>query len=161
MRARLDVVGAELLPRATRAPSVALAKRVQGALLLPDDTHVSLTFVDDDEMRALNRQWRGKDKTTDVLSFSSWEGEPLPGADDVVGDLVVSFEQAARQARALGHGLDVEIAVLVAHGLLHLVGLDHERSLDEARLQASCEMTLLSHAGVDPCRALIGRALVA
>ncbi len=121
---------------------------------------VSVSLIDDDEMRALNARWRGVDRATDVLSFAAQDGAAMPGTDDQLGDLVVSLATARRQARALGHALDVEIAVLVAHGLLHLLGLDHERGDDEAARQAELEMTFLAAAGYDPTRALIGRGLV-
>jgi probable rRNA maturation factor len=111
-------------------------------------------------MRALNRQWRGKNQPTDVLSFAAWEGEEaFVGIDDVLGDLVIAVGVAHKQARAVGHSVEVEVAVLVAHGLLHLLGLDHERSLAEARHQAECEMTFLAGAGYDPTAGLIGRAV--
>jgi probable rRNA maturation factor len=119
---------------------------------------VGLTFVIDVEMRALNRRWRGKDRSTDVLSFPAWEGEAMPGDESVLGDLVISVETAARQAHAHGHPLATEVGVLVAHGLLHLLGLDHERSAAEADLQLSCELGLLDCAGLPITAGLIWRA---
>jgi probable rRNA maturation factor len=155
-RGRLLVLGQRLL-RADKRESLRLARRVFRAALT-GESDVGLTFVHDLEMRALNRAWRGKDAATDVLSFSSQEGEPMPGAERVLGDLVISVDTARRQARTLGHALEVEIAVLVAHGLCHLGGLDHERGVDEARAQAACEQTLLACAGVDVGAALIARS---
>jgi probable rRNA maturation factor len=133
---------------------------------------VGVTFVLDLEMRALNRRWRKKDKTTDVLSFSAVEGIDddvdgdgdsdagfVVGGDvDVLGDLVISVETAARQADEFGHDVDVEVAVLVAHGLMHLCGLDHERGADHAERQLMAEMTVLAEAGLDVTRALAARA---
>lgn len=119
--------------------------------------HVGLTFVHDLEMRALNRAWRNQDAPTDVLSFAAHEGEAMPGAEDLLGDLVISVDTARRQARALGHELDEEIAVLLAHGLAHLAGLDHERSSADAEMQRSCEMTLLSGARFEVTLALTDR----
>ena len=105
---------------------------------LPRGTSVTLAFVADDEMRALNRRYRRKDRTTDVLSF----GEAWPagtkgrdaaaglqaGPDGVVrlGDIVISATQAARQARRRRWPLAAEVAFLAAHGTLHLLGFDDE-----------------------------------
>jgi probable rRNA maturation factor len=77
----------------------------------------------DRKMRRLNRQFRGKDKTTDVLSF------PAPEAivNEVAGDLAISVPAALRQAQQQGHTLGIEIKVLMLHGLLHLAGFDHEK----------------------------------
>jgi probable rRNA maturation factor len=81
---------------------------------------LSVAVVSDRRMRALNRQFRGKDKVTDVLSFPS---------DDrgFMGDIVIASGVAARQAKAAGHSVQTEIRVLALHGLLHLLGYDHER----------------------------------
>lgn len=135
-----------------------VAKRVLSAARL-GELEVNVSFVDDDEMRALNRQWRGIDATTDVLSFAALEGERVPGAERFLGDVVVSLDRAAQQAAAHQHEVLDEVAVLVAHGVLHLLGLDHERSREEALRQAELEMTILATAGVDPTLALVGRAL--
>jgi probable rRNA maturation factor len=105
---------------------------------LPAGTIVTLAFVDDDDMRALNRRYRRKDRTTDVLSF----GERIPYSergtraarrlvrdpDGVVrlGDVLISGPQAARQARRRGAALAAEVAFLAAHGVLHLLGFDDE-----------------------------------
>jgi len=75
-------------------------------------------------IRRLNRTWRGIDTPTDVLSFPAGE-DPGPGRH--LGDLVISRETAARQARHEGHSLATELRVLALHGLLHLLGYDHER----------------------------------
>lgn len=104
---------------------------------LPADARITVAFVDDDEMRALNARYRRKDKTTDVLSFgqalSRAKGERAvkkllrddDGALDV-GDIVISSAQAARQAKRRRHPLVREIAFLAAHGALHLLGFDDE-----------------------------------
>lgn len=135
-----------------------VAARVLRAARL-GERRVEVVFVDDARIRTLNRRFRGVDRPTDVLSFSALEGEPMPGAEDELGSLVVSLETASRQARALGHRVDDELAVLLVHGLAHLLGFDHERGPDEARVMAEQEMTLLAAAGVEPVLALTGRAL--
>ena len=80
---------------------------------------LSLALVSDRRMRALNRQFRGTDKVTDVLSF------PAESAG-FLGDVVISSGVARKQARAAGHSLQTEVRVLALHGLLHLLGYDHE-----------------------------------
>ncbi|KAA0256187.1 MAG: rRNA maturation RNase YbeY [Acidobacteria bacterium] len=80
---------------------------------------VSVLLCGDGRMRSLNRRWRGLDRPTDVLSFPA--GEP-----GFLGDVVVDVPYAARQAGRLGHGLDREVQVLLVHGVLHLMGHDHE-----------------------------------
>ena len=155
MSGTLSIVGARLL-RDHAATSSGAARRVFRAAGV-GDVDVTLTFVLDREMRALNRRWRGVDRTTDVLSFSAMEGEWIAGDDRLLGDLVVSSETAARQAKARGHSVVVEVGVLVCHGLLHLCGLDHERSDDDAARQLGVEMNVLAHAGLPVTAALSGR----
>ena len=87
----------------------------------------TVAFVSDRAMRALNSRWRGKRGTTDVLSFPSGQEEFEKGEGASLGDVVVSVEQAARQADQHGLGLETEVAQLILHGLLHLCGYDHER----------------------------------
>lgn len=91
--------------------------------------HVSILVCGDARMRVLNRAWRRKDRPTDVLSFPSGE----PGS---LGDIAIDLPYAARQARARGHATGREVQLLLAHGLLHLLGYDHERDDGEMfRLQ--------------------------
>ena len=85
----------------------------------PGEAVLSVLLCGDARMRGLNRAWRGKDRPTDVLSFPSGEAGFL-------GDVVIDVPYAARQARRLGHPLAREVQVLLAHGLLHLLGHDHE-----------------------------------
>jgi len=151
----LSTMGERLL-RQHRDDGVAAAKAVWKAAKLKG-RDVQVTFVLDAEMRALNRRWRKKDRPTDVLSFSADEGEFVIGDDRFLGDLVISVETAARQARACGHSLVVEVGVLVCHGLCHLQGLDHERGADEAERQLMVEMCLLDAAGLPVTAALAGR----
>src|SRR5882724_10293483 len=87
---------------------------------------VTVVFVSDRAMREVNRQWRGKRGTTDVLSFPSEQSAFEEEAEATLGDVVISAEQAARQAAEHGLRLDQEIAQLILHGLLHLCGYNHE-----------------------------------
>ena|SRR5689334_13890191 len=84
------------------------------------DSSVTVAFVSDKKIRELNRQFRRIDKATDVLSF------PSDSSDGEMGDIAISIETAARQAKQSGLTLDGEIAQLLLHGLLHLCGYDHE-----------------------------------
>ena len=85
---------------------------------------VTVVVTSDRRIRQLNRTWRGMDKATDVLSFPAGDD---PGPARHLGDIVISRETAARQARNEGHSLATELRVLALHGLLHLLGYDHER----------------------------------
>ena len=89
---------------------------------------VTVAFVSDRAMRELNRRWRGKGGTTDVLSFPAGQDEFERAAEGAtLGDVVVSVEQAARQAAEQGHSFENEAEQLILHGVLHLCGYDHER----------------------------------
>jgi rRNA maturation RNase YbeY len=98
-------------------------------------------------MRSLNHAWRGKDRTTDVLSFSLREGAFPHIRPDMLGDIVISVPVASRQAREEGHSLDREIDRLLVHGLVHLLGYDHERGPREARRMVHKERELLKGIG--------------
>ena len=99
---------------------------------------LSIALVSDRRMRALNRQFRGKDKVTDVLSFPSDER-------GFMGDIVIAAAVAKKQASAHGHSVQTEIRVLALHGLLHLLGYDHEK--DDGRM-ARIEAKLRKKAGL-------------
>ncbi|MFH1808513.1 MAG: rRNA maturation RNase YbeY [Pseudomonadota bacterium] len=124
------------------------------------EVEVSLLLVGADRMRALNRQHRGVDRPTDVLSFPQFEsGEPLPAAGPLsLGDLVVCWPVLQAQARRHGHHDSDELAVLLVHGTLHLLGQDH-LGAGLARDMAEREMCVLSALGVAPELALVGRQL--
>ena len=87
----------------------------------------TVAFVSDRAMRDLNRRWRGKRGTTDVLSFPAGQEEFEKGEGVSLGDVVISVEQAARQAAEHGLDFEEEVRQLILHGLLHLCGYDHER----------------------------------
>jgi len=102
---------------------------------------LSVVLVSDREMRRLNRRYRGRDRTTDVLAFAQREGDG--GAPEgVLGDVVVSIDTARRQAAERGHTVGREVDRLLVHGLLHLLGYDHERSAAEARRMQRRERAL-------------------
>ena len=90
------------------------------------EASLTIAFVSDRKMRELNRRWRGKDKTTDVLSFPAEQTDFEKTEGLELGDVVISIEQATRQARENKATLDNEVSQLILHGLLHLCGYDHE-----------------------------------
>lgn len=106
---------------------------------------VTVVFVSDRAMRGLNRRWRGKSGTTDVLSFPSGQEEFERAEEVSLGDVVVSLEQAARQASEHGLDFEGEVAQLILHGLLHLRGYDHET--DEGEMNA-LELNLRRRLGI-------------
>jgi probable rRNA maturation factor len=114
---------------------------------LSDNTEVDITIVTDEEIHVLNRDYRGVDRTTDVLSFALDEGEEEPEilgseAEHLLGDVIISAERAAAQAEEFGHGLNREIVYLAVHGLLHLLGYDHMVEEDKIVMRAKEEATL-------------------
>jgi len=111
--------------------------------LLDCDGELSVALVADAEMHALNRDWRGKDRPTDVLAFALREGADAEVHAGVLGDVVISLDTAARQAAARGAAPADEVRVLLVHGILHLLGYDHERSPAEARRMFARQRALL------------------
>jgi len=93
---------------------------------------VTIAIIPDVTMRRLNRRYRGKDKTTDVLSFVPETGARSGSSSRrFLGDLAIAKGVAARQARALGHPVQIEFRILALHGLLHLLGYDHDTDRGE------------------------------
>lgn len=117
------------------------ARRMLAALGVAGE--LSIALVGDAEMHVLNRDWRGTDRPTDVLAFALREGEDAGVHADVLGDVVISLDTAARQAAARGAPPADEVRVLLAHGILHLLGYDHERSPAEARRMFAKQRALL------------------
>jgi probable rRNA maturation factor len=106
---------------------------------------VTVVFVSDRAMQELNKRWRGKSGTTDVLSFPSGQDEFEWAEGLTLGDVVISLEQAARQAAEHGLKFDEEVAQLILHGLLHLCGYDHEADSGEMN---ALELTLRRRLGI-------------
>jgi len=103
------------------------------------DAELSLLITDDEEIWSLNRLYRSVDRPTDVLSFSQLEGEGPPTTPELLGDVVISWETAERQAAELGHTLLEELRRLLIHGVLHLLGYDHEKDDAGARAMREAE----------------------
>ena len=140
----------------------ALASRAAGALaqVAPELAHprlsASLLFADDAEVQTLNREWRDKDKPTNVLSFPMLTREdllalPAEGPPELVGDIVLALETCAREAADKGLPLEAHATHLIVHGLLHLAGHDHEISPADARVMEKLEIKALALMGLaDP-----------
>lgn len=108
---------------------------------------VSVSFVDNAEIRKLNRAYRNKDKSTDVLSFPLGENGVYDLNNEtgayLLGDVVISMETAVKQAHIYGHSLEREVGFLTVHSMLHLLGYDHETSpLDAAKMHEKEEIIL-------------------
>jgi probable rRNA maturation factor len=101
-----------------------------------DDAELSVCLVEDGVMAALNAVHRGQPRPTDVLSFSLLEGSHARFRGRLLGDVVIGIETAARQARARGRDLDQEVARLLIHGVLHLLGHDHLRRAEARQMRA-------------------------
>lgn len=109
----------------------------------PEEAEVSLMMVDNQRIHALNLEYRGVDRPTDVLSFALQEetdDEPdLAFEDDMLGDIVISAERAREQAEEYGHSFEREIVYLAVHGTLHLLGYDHEEEQDKQEMRSKEE----------------------
>lgn len=124
------------------ALAVAPVKPLEGAEL-------SLLLTDDKRIRVVNRDWRGFDKATNVLSFPAAPPERIAGSP-VLGDIVLAFETIAREAEAESKGMADHLSHLVIHGLLHLLGEDHETPAQAERMEAF-EIAALAALGIaDP-----------
>lgn len=128
-----DETGA-LRPEQARAMEAAIEAALIAEGRLGD---ISLLVTGEEEIRAMNRDYRGMDRVTDVLSFPAEEGEALLGPPGFLGDICICLERAEEQAEEYGHSLKRELSFLAVHGALHLLGYDHmepgERSAMEAR----------------------------
>jgi probable rRNA maturation factor len=137
------IVAKQRAYRVPPAPLAAFLRRLAQKAPPTEATGVVIVLAGDATLRRLNREFRGKDKTTDVLSFASG-AETLPDGTRPLGEIVISVAQAARQADAIGHALSRELRILAIHGYLHLLGYDHE--VDDGtmtRLQARLQRALL------------------
>lgn len=102
------------------------------------EAELSVVLTDDEEIRGLNLTYRKQDKPTDVLAFAMREGPGMAakGTVELLGDVIISVETADRQARRARRSLEAETRVLLAHGLLHLVGFDHRTPRELRRMQS-------------------------
>ena len=139
-----------------------LATRAAGAvaedepLLANPRLTASLLFTTDAEVHTLNREWRERDKPTNVLSFPMLEREELEtlapeGPPEMLGDIALAHETCAREAAEKGISLEAHAAHLIVHGLLHLAGHDHVESDEQAEAMEALETRILAKLGIaDP-----------
>lgn len=143
---------AELITRCAQK-----ALETEGA---PENSFVDVTIVDNETIRTLNRENRGKDAVTDVLSFpmlefynGEWpedvELERDPGDHSLfLGDMILNYDRAVEQAKEYGHSTERECGFLTVHSMMHLLGYDHERSEEERQLQRKHEEAVLESLGL-------------
>lgn len=125
-------------------------------LNLADETEISVLLVDNATIRELNRDYRAKDAPTDVLSFpleEEREGDAEPAviggpSARLLGDIVISMEKAVEQAAEYGHSVERELAFLAIHGLLHLLGHDHEKGEAAKQAMRAEEKRILAALGI-------------
>lgn len=121
-----------------------MARRILSASGCPD-AELSVLIVDDDEIRIINRDYLGRDKTTNVISFAMQEGEGAGIQPGLLGDVVISADTAARDAAEAGLPFASELYFLLLHGILHLLGYDHERgSESDARVMEAKEQEIFA-----------------
>ncbi|WP_088228751.1 rRNA maturation RNase YbeY [Desulfosporosinus sp. FKB] len=137
-----DSVSVEVRDKLTGLLERAIQEGIRSAAG-PEEAEVSLILVDNQRIHELNRDYRGVDRPTDVLSFAlQEETDEEPDAefeDDMLGDIVISVERAREQAIEYGHSLEREIVYLAVHGTLHLLGYDHEDDADKQEMRAKEE----------------------
>ncbi|SCC09417.1 rRNA maturation RNase YbeY [Weissella bombi] len=125
---------------------------------LPDNTEMSVTFVNNDEIQRYNREYRGLDKPTDVISFAiEDDGDDLPlimdedMSDEIaknIGDIIVSVDKIGEQAEYLEHSYERELGFLVVHGFLHLNGYDHMLSEEDEKVMFDLQREILDNYGL-------------
>jgi probable rRNA maturation factor len=128
----VEVTGAAV-PRFSRREMAEFVRKVLIALRVDDDIQeVSIAIIEDEAMRTLNRQFRKKNKTTDVLTFPADASDADPRSKGrPLGDIVISIDQARRQAADQRHSIATEVRYLILHGILHALGYDHETDQGE------------------------------
>lgn len=136
-----EVTGLEDLTR----KAVSMAASVAGAEL--GNMELCILFTDDDEIRKLNAEFRDKDKPTNVLSFPSGETQLPDGAPVMLGDIVLASGVVFREAEEQGKPLANHVLHLIVHGMLHLLGYDHEQD-DEAEIMEALEIEALARLGL-------------
>lgn len=140
----------------TAIPTIQTVLQAAAELLnLNDQVELSVLLVDNETIRTFNNEYRGKDSATDVLSFPQEEsGDPqepqIVGGPSgrLLGDVVISVEQAIFQAKEYGHSVERELSFLAIHGLLHLLGYDHEKGMESEKAMRTEEERVLLQLGL-------------
>ena len=134
-----ETISGEILETMERAAD--LCTEMEG--LDPDSCEVSVSFVSAEEIRTLNRDYRGVDSVTDVLSFPQYEDpEEMVGESIAVGDVVICDAKAKSQAEEYGHSYEREIIYLFVHSMLHLLGYDHMEPAEKEEMRAREEAVM-------------------
>ena len=123
----------------TKSTLKKIARLVLKEMSVPKDSELSITFIEDTQMRELNRNYRKIDRTTDVLSFPQGEGPDFT----ILGDIVISIDTAQRHANKYGVTLHEELKKLLIHGILHLLGHDHKKK-KETQIMREKEKELMT-----------------
>jgi len=148
---------AAVAPLARRAARAALKRQASGLR----SAELSLVLASDRRLRALNRDWRGVDKPTNVLAFPADDAVSdgaAAGPPRQLGDVILAYETVTAEARAQGKSTAAHLSHLVVHGVLHLLGFDHQTDAEAIDMEAA-EVAILAGLGLpDPYRALSGRA---
>jgi len=147
----VDIVVESPLWKAQRGADAMLRRALAAAAAaVPSEGELAVVLTDDAAIRALNRDWRGKDAATNVLSFPAKEGRHDRRAPRLLGDIVMAYETVAREAAAEGKPFMHHLAHLAVHGFLHLVGYDHEAN-EGADAMEALEIAILARLDVpDP-----------
>lgn len=111
------------------------------------NVEISISFVDDSMIKKLNNEFRGIDRSTDVLSFPMDDDFPVKGQMPLLGDIVISCETAFRQSKEYGHTFEREIAYLTAHSMFHLLGYDHIED-EEKKIMRGKEKEVMKSLGI-------------
>lgn len=147
---KIDVrVDSGLWKEANKVKATVRRAVTQAAATLSTDAELAIVLTDDSAIRVLNRQWRGIDTATNVLSFPT---KDAGGDPPLIGDIVLAYETVAREAGAERKPFAHHVAHLAVHGFLHLIGYDHERDKD-AKTMEQTERRILRHLAIpDPYR---------
>ena len=108
----------------------------------------SVILTDDEEVHKLNKEYRGIDRTTDVLSFALNDGGAFPGPVNMLGDIYISIDKMMEQAKEYGHSEKRELSFLAVHGLLHLLGYDHTLGEKEEKEMFDLQKEILNEKGI-------------
>ena len=157
MKVRIFFSNSQKALKVTTELKALVRKAVRAALeyeKFAQNAEISVSFVSKDEIRALNKEYRGIDRETDVLSFPMLDGDADVGDTDMnsgaveLGDVIICGEVAVGQAETYGHTVEREVAFLAVHSTLHLLGYDHERSKEEEAEMFNKQEEILNVAGI-------------
>lgn len=141
----MDIAWKDSIPLPLAQEHLAEYLQAYLAVLGYADRQIVLYLTNDCEIQALNQQYRGQNRPTDVLAWSYWEDDRT---SEILGEIVISWDRVRVQAKTNGFSEEVELLRLLAHGCAHLVGYDHERSTEEAHQMLAVEIEMLTKVGL-------------